>query len=108
MIYENGKCSYSIKAAEMPFGKWEYKYPYNGYDMNLDLSQAIEYNGDYYYITPCNEAVLLKSSICAENPQSVSEAITEAHIIPDEINDCPVVAAEDFAFAFRQHRTISG
>lgn len=105
-IYENDKYSCSIKAAEMPFGKPEVKLPYNENDISLDFSQAIEYNGDYYYITPYNEAVLLKSGICAENPQSVPEAITEPHIIPDKINDCPVVAIEEYAFAFAPYAEI--
>ncbi|MBQ7046614.1 MAG: leucine-rich repeat protein, partial [Oscillospiraceae bacterium] len=104
-IYENGKYSYSIEAEEMPFGEWMAKSPYDSYNV-LDLSQAIEYNGDYYYITPSEEAVLLKNSLCGEDYTVSETPITEPHIIPDEIEGCPVVAIEEHAFTFSPYTEI--
>ncbi len=92
---------------KMPFGTWKAKLPDNNYTTeSLDLSEAIEYNGDYYYITPDNKAILLKSGACGTSKEDIPDPITEPHIIPDEINGCPVTAIEDGAFKFAPYTEI--
>lgn len=106
MIYTEDSSSYSIEIAEMPFGNCESKTWNVESGVTLNVAEAIEYNNDYYYITPDNEAVLLKSKACGTSPYDISKPITEPHVIPDKINGYPVTAIESGAFRFGSYAEI--
>lgn len=85
---------YEVEASKVPFGELIRNYNF----VPLDYSEAIEYEGNYYYITSENTAVLLRSG--QSNPFETEdiEPVTEPCIIPEEINGCPVTAIESHAF----------
>lgn len=106
IVYTENSPSYSIEITEMPFGNCGSKTWNEENGITLDVTEAIEYNDDYYYITPDNEAVLLKSGACGTSPYDIPEPITEPHVIPNEINGYPVTAIESGAFLFGAYTEI--
>ena len=94
-----------IEKKQVPFGNWSDKmivYSSNSEQTSLNFDEAIEYEGNYYYITPDNEAVFLKCGNCMNSIYDAEKAepITEPLIVPEEINGYPLTAIEEEAFRY--------
>ena len=98
-ISENNLKSNEIKAKEIPYGSISSRYG-NENRPKLDLSEAIEINGDYYYVKPDNTAVFLKCGHCSDKFDADQQPVAEPHVIADEVNGCPVTAIESCAFQY--------
>jgi len=98
-ISEHNLQSNEIKAKEIPYGSIFSRYGYEHYP-KLDLSEAIEINGDYYYVKSDNTAVFLKCGHCYDKYDRDRQPNIEPHIIADEVNGCPVTAIESCAFHY--------
>ncbi len=93
-IHENG-IKYTIEPQPMP--SFEHDVRDDGIYFTSD--DYIECNGDYYYIRPDNTAVLTKSQYSRGLNLTDPLPIEEPHVIPEEVEGCPVVAIDQSAFS---------
>ena len=63
-----------------------------------EYDNCISYNGDYYYIMPDNNAVLVSSKYKMKSLNNTDNKITKPVIIPDMVEDHPVTAIYRNAF----------
>ena len=93
-VYENGE-KYTIEPQPMP--SFEHDVRNDGIYFTSD--EYIECNGDYYYIRPDNTAVLVRSQYFRKPNITDPIPIDEPHVIPEEVEGCPVVAIDQSAFS---------